>query len=451
LSQLFVSYGDSWFTEREFLGPIPLTEDLVRANGLTQSFSRLYRNLGKKTPQARSTLKELWRQFVQEDAVYKNSRVLGAFNHSDPQEFELLQEGKDIAEIRTNQSMRSPEWLAQNGVCADHIGARPSTLPQAGHGAFGRRRLPRGSVVASLPLIHIPNRSVLAMYPVDLSGYGTAVDRDAEPAGYQLLLNYCFGHEATTLLLCPYGPHGAYFNHNQTQVNVKVVWSDPARSNHQPQYLDLSIEALAESSKSAKLSMDVVALRDLAEGEELFLDYGDAWEAAWKRHVESWTPPEASGSYVYAVARNRDLEAPLPTQSELEGGQHPDPDPDVELMCSAIFLDDVDWKSHYPDRLSEYLAKETLFGETNTYKCDITSRRRDVHGNYLYSAVAWTWDPAKDPNAVDLYEYATVVGVPRQAFAYFQRPYRSDTFLPTAFRHPIGIPDDLFSRGWRNV
>jgi SET domain len=448
--QLFVSYGDSWFTERAFLGPIPLTEDLVRANGLTQSFSRLYRELGRKTPHARSTLKELWRQFIQDDAVYKDSRVLGAFNHSDPQEFELLQEGKDIVEIRTNQSMRSPEWLEQNGVCADHIGARPSTLPQAGHGAFARRRLPNGTVVASLPLIHIPHRTVFNMYPVDMSGSGTVVDRDAEPSGYQLLLNYCFGHDATTLLLCPYGPHGAYFNHNQSLANVKLVWSDPARSNHQPKFLDLPIEALSEGSKSAKLSMDVVATRDIAEGEELFLDYGDVWEAAWKRHVESWTPPEGSGSYAYAVARNRDYESPLPTLKELEAGGL-DRDPDVDLMCSALFFDSVDWKKHYPDGLSDYVANESPFGESNTYKCDITSRRKDEHGNYLYSGVAWTWDADNDPNAIDVEEYATVGDVPRQAFAYFQRPYTSDTFLPKAFRHHIGFPDELLPQVWRNV
>jgi hypothetical protein len=36
--------------------------------------------------------------------------------------------------------------------------------------------------------------------------------------------------------------------------------------------------------------MELVALRDIESGEELFLDYGDDWERSWQHHLETWQP-----------------------------------------------------------------------------------------------------------------------------------------------------------------
>jgi hypothetical protein len=303
-------------------------------------------------------------------------------------------------------------------------------------------------------MIHIPDRTIFDMYPVEIRGAQAVVRRTPGRSGRQLLINYCYGHEDSSLLLCPYGPHGSYINHNQTLANVKLLWSDPNRSNHQPKYLDQPIEALLLGSKSAKLSMDVVATRDIADGEEIFLDYGDKWEAAWNLHVEQWKPPEISETYRYAVELNRDdPPSVLPTVEELAGGSSMPRHPNVEIACSALFVDSEAWKVHYPNNLDDYLANETVFGEDNTYRCDVTGRRvDDSSGNrYLYNATVWTWDEEVDPYAQILEEHASLVDIPRQAFAYFQKPYTSDTFLPGAFRHHIGIPDELMPDKWRNL
>jgi hypothetical protein len=419
-------------------------------------------------------LKEVWSTFVEKDSVYRGSRVLGAFNHSDPSELErLLDDERDasMTEIRTRQSRRGLDWLAERGACADHIRAGPSTLPQAGRGAFARRNLPPGTVVASLPLIHVPDRSIFDMYPVEIRGTeAVVVGRESGPVSSQLLLNYCYGHAESTLLLCPYGPHGSYLNHNRTLKNARLAWSDPARSNHRPEHLGLPIEALLEGSKSAKLSMDAVATREIMEGEEVFLDYGDGWEEAWRSHVERWTPPDGGDEYRYAVELNRDPRSVLPTASEELGGAGEEEGggggsrrsrrhPNAEIGCSGLFVDGDEWRAYYPDRLDEYLANETAFGEANTFRCDITARRLDEgtgggsggQDRYLYSATVWTWDAENDPLGRNLEEHGAVVDVPREAFAYFQRPYASDAALPGAFRRPIGIPDDLMPDKWKNL
>jgi hypothetical protein len=41
--------------------------------------------------------------------------------------------------------------------------------------------------------------------------------------------------------------------------------------------------------------------------------------------------------------------------------------------------------------------------------------------------------------------------VPRSAVAFFDKPGWTDIHLPNAFRHVIGIPDDIFPDQWKNA
>jgi hypothetical protein len=81
----------------------------------------------------------------------------------------------------------------------DHLYVKPSQIPDAGRGVYTERSFRKGSTVTTVPLIHIQDRNVLTMY-VD------NIHRDfGQPTHQQLLLNYCFGHNQSSLLLCPYG------------------------------------------------------------------------------------------------------------------------------------------------------------------------------------------------------------------------------------------------------
>jgi SET domain-containing protein len=42
---------------------------------------------------------------------------------------------------------------------------------------------------------------------------------------------------------------------------------------------------------------EFVALRDIQEGEEILINYGQEWQDAWDAHVAKWTPPKYSESY----------------------------------------------------------------------------------------------------------------------------------------------------------
>ena len=61
-------------------------------------------------------------------------------------------------------------------------------------------------MVAPAPLLHVPDRGILKMFADKVDPRTGEEYRDiSKPAGQQLLLNYCFGHSSSSMLLCPYG------------------------------------------------------------------------------------------------------------------------------------------------------------------------------------------------------------------------------------------------------
>ena len=75
------------------------------------------------------------------------------------------------------------------------------------------RHISKGEIVAPAPLVHIPYKDAVSYFGemkdendmniLTPEGF-TMRDTDVI-TGKQLLLNYCFGHSKSTLLLCPYG------------------------------------------------------------------------------------------------------------------------------------------------------------------------------------------------------------------------------------------------------
>jgi hypothetical protein len=126
-----------------------------------------------------------------------------------------------VRQFIRKQSIRSLDWLNDNGYCQDHIVPGRSTIVQAGRGAFAARDLPRDTIVGYSPLIHMgtDGREILDIvydnYDDNDDERKDEVD-DAEQRRrpekgrhqFDLILNYSFGHANSSVLLTPYG--GAY-------------------------------------------------------------------------------------------------------------------------------------------------------------------------------------------------------------------------------------------------
>lgn len=189
-----------------------------------------------------------------------------------------------------------PQRLRVNGLCVDQIQVQTSTVRPFGRemlGAFSARRIERGGLVAPTPLLWIHDSSVLRESNKDNADDGK---------DYALIINYCFrvpGHDGA--LLFPYGPGVGYINH-ANEPNVALRWS--GSSVHNPSALSETLERRQnnEHESLGPLILEVYALRDIAPGAELFLDYGSNWVQEWER-----VDPETHTEFRSAISLPQDL------------------------------------------------------------------------------------------------------------------------------------------------
>jgi len=454
--ELFVNYGSPWFLERIYsLGPIPVKGDYGIAEKLYRTLQKIMvdqeERQGEATnsndsneqddddkerippprpsPRLIEAADMLWEDFMTKSS-WDNSPTMAAMPPKELHD-EIFQDGSTLFEWKKSQMTRSMEWLEENGICCDHFHAGESTLPQAGNGAFASRVLRKGEHVLPIPLIHLPDRSVL-----DMKGRMDNSENTDQPRRRQLLLNYALGHRDSTLLLSPYGPAFGLINHNQTLANVRLVWASPQRSQHKPEMLNKSVSAF-EGLPSAQLGMELVATRDIAIGDEIFLDYGDEWETAWQEHVERWKPEPDADRYQSAYEMNLDFDHVFRTEFE----QLYDPYPPTVMTKFHKYFKDPDttrkWLGLHPFQQDDIVS----WRANGSVKCNIL-RRQDSGSRMLYT-IAIPVDDSSD--------WTIVEGIPMEAMFFEDQPYSTDMFLQNAFRHDIRIPDDMFPESWKNL
>ena len=356
-----------------------------------------------------------------------NSRDLNAV----PSSYEdgLTAARGEISAVHQSNATRSLSWLKKHGKCIDHIIPGRSTLPGAGHGAFANRRLPKRTLITGSPLLHV-FRYYVHMYGFERVG-GEWLS--TESLGNQLLLNYCFGHKDSSLLLCPYGAGVNYINHNATLANVRIQWATNGTSAHNSACLDRDPSDFEWDYKPC-LGIDYVATKDIKKGEELFLDYGYEWEQAWLRHSETWKKLDGWSAYVSAATWNKVTEDE-PLRTEFEQLKNPYPD-NLVLKCHPILREKDDWKRW------DFIWNMNEYGDT----CSILARTLEHDGSITYS-VAIRIEVENDDESTSVEKFH----VPREAILFFDLPYTTDIHLPNAYRHEIGIPDEIFPKAWRDL
>ncbi len=181
---------------------------------------------------------------------------------------------------------RDVAWIKENGICIDLIRADKSTIKQAGMGAFAQGSIKEGTIISPVPLNTIVDSDNLLMYEFEEDEEtGEWVKNGDGPIGKQLLLNYCFGHGESKLLLCPM-TNAVLINHCSTRKvgdghcgdkgpNAKIQWGT-SWDHDTSDWLNKSIEEIKAETKLGHrgLSFEVVAIRDVAPGEEVRLRVG---------------------------------------------------------------------------------------------------------------------------------------------------------------------------------
>lgn len=410
-AELFAQYGDTWIPE--IPGAIITFDENM---DLADEFLDEYAEWVQDTAMPPDVAEGLW-TLTKEFPIA--SPILGAIPQASwadvKTELERKTEESTVRHFIREHGHRTLEWLQEYGKCQDHLKPGRSTISQAGRGAFAARNLPKGTVVGYSPLVHIGNaRDILSVdYQTGKENY-TIED---------LVINYSFGHPNSTLLLTPYGAMVNYINHHRELANVKVQWPVKELVAHKPDWLTKDINFLSNVHEKIGLSFDYVALRDIQEGEEIFLDYGDDWIEAWETHVANWKPVPNAEYYVHS---SEWTEPALRTLEELSENPYP---PNLQTLCKESYRRDGHRNVFIPP----------LRNHNTRYYCDVLERSASEPFQYT---VKMYYGSSGDAVIVE--------GVTWEGVELLDKLKTADWHLPNAFRHPITIPDDILPEAWKD-
>lgn len=442
-SEIFIEYGDSWAAHES-------KDDLTKEDyaSVDESVKQMISFFEKhKESLDKDSELEIYK-FLTKDVMkaavgISKSRRISAVLPQDPSDLFKVMEAGGVLKYSDPAVHRTADWLQKYGMCMDNIVAGPSTVPGAGRGAFATRKIPEGGLVAPVPLTHIPDVAVLDMHKLTTSDNGDFVRESDDVISQQILLNYCFGHPQSSMVLFPAGAGAAMINHAD-EPNAKIVWSK--HPNHQKMWLQLEPEVLLdEEHMYIGLVFEIIATRDIAAGEEIFIDYGPEWKAAYKKHVDEWNAKVASGKIakewpLRAVDMNAQYHTLQPFKTGAELAKEPYPE-NVSLKA-FIVLEDAEHAGTVTDPKVWYEQEEG----------------KAVHHDNLVDIIVLDRKQLADSSATVPYTYtvlqetAVIEGVPHEVVVFLDKPNTSDQFVEDAFRHYIGIPDDIFPQGpWRNM
>lgn len=421
-SELFAGYGESWIP---WIPGAAVTQNeyLDAADEFTREFVHWLQQLRQKYSNeelSRPLIERLWKLSIKFPHPSREFTVL-------PEELDwekLLNDGNLVVESRDywrQKGVKSLEWLEKHGKCQDHLRPGVSTIPYAGRGAFANRNLPKGTVVGYAPLVHVGERAMdlwKIKYNHTAPNYYSKTD---------IVVNYSFGHKDSSILLTPYGAMVNYINHHKAKANVRIQWPNQEMVAHNPAWLTKDVAYLRDTTEKIGLSVDYVALRDIEEGEEIFMDYGDEWQRAWDEHIQNWQTPVDATAYVHLS--NYDIDQ-LKTPTERASDPYPT---NLHTLCTPSYA-----KQQNGD---DYVFVHVLRSNTNHVYCEVQDRTSDKHGKSHHYTVKMqlegdeiitvhqvTW-----PQGIDLYDKA----------------FSQDWHLPQAFRHKLYIPDDMFPESWK--
>jgi len=485
--EIFLNYGEQYLEGRSHLDHVPRAADYyAAAKILKRLFARLKRDGVLVSTMERpdtegseeiidnafSEIKESSRLINQRvDSILPKTideiqRIYNEINKSKSDNFE---ESVSFAIARNSLSKRDVSWLKKNGICLDNIKPGPSILPYAGQGAKARRFLPKGELIVPAPLLQIMNRDVLSTHKVLINNDGSFDHHYNEQVGSQILLNYCFGRKESSLLLCP-TTNAILINHcsddcgiSSQGPNARVQWS---RDKTTQKWLGMTLEEMSEQS-SRGLSIDIIALRDISPGEEIFIDYGLNWENSWDNHDLHWEEKlkEAnSGIPQVSTTILNELETPLEslTTGFKEGGTK-------QIFTGCLYWEDDSvpqirpnlrgtWKYFDDEKiLARFSSSGSHFELENIdYKrmhnawwpCSVVRKEDDKSNTYTVRIFQADWRPPTMWTEANIPRFLTEF--PEDSIRFFHVPYSSPMHMKEAFRHSIEIPLEMFPKQWLN-
>mmetsp|Transcript_6380 Transcript_6380/g.7154 ORF Transcript_6380/g.7154 Transcript_6380/m.7154 type:complete len:618 (-) Transcript_6380:68-1921(-) len=410
-----------------------------------------YHNLTFFASQTIEAGEEIFVHYDDKDPWFK-TRLSKMRNNTDSFKNEMVNDSN----VDSHNSKREVDWIVKNGICLDNIKPGHSKIKGAGRGAFSTRLIPKGTIITATPLVLIENRDSLVL----------------PKKKQQLLRNYCFGHSNSSLLFFPTSPVVNLINHANAEIiseenptkksaytyNAKLQWS--AWQHHEgrdwPQ--NLSLEQIKESKHSSGLVMEYVATRDIMPKEEILLDYGTEWLNAWINHEKAWKPPINAQAYSPSYIMD-DIAGLLRTEKEQL--DHPYAS-NIVTSCFYKYAghtrnDGIDahktqnTKSAGQVTTVKWEMGRRTFDFSNLRPCSIMQREKLPDGQFIYTVMIKNRPGLVQEDIIPKGQMHVVSSVPRGAIRFTDKMYSTDQHLTNAFRHEIGIPNEIFPEAWKDL
>jgi hypothetical protein len=524
-AELLISYGDTYFTHRNYgvyLG-VPDESSYHKAKFLMTEFIASH----EAQTAAEAAAKE-----IEIDAATGMTTVVkaaevrqdaDAVQQDNRQEQELLKvkwdELRSEADLRTQSALlqdvekvlqsngtqfslgegtRPIEEIREHGQCIDKIRIDSSAIFEAGRGGFANVAIEQGEVLSPFAVAQL-NRTLQ---------FSENRDNNPDAASERLLLNYCIGHPESTLLLYPYITSTMVINHaspasgpGKPKPNAKLQLSTWKHANRQT--LEMTAHEITNQANAVGVVYDLVATKEIAPGEEIYMDYGYAWQEAWDAHVESWRPfvSELEDDEVIqplVAMEHCEQDGLLDYTGNQEEGTptlivpdcisshpkarnmivHPPSANDTDTIVTTGCFYFPRWDMVPTQNASDYTtaitapnpkdqlmfswAHATENGTTaGLFPCQILSvqKAKDDDQEPLYTAMVLL-DHNMDGWGQDETHVQLVHSLPRRAIRRITQEWRQHDTLdhkeyisttPIPFRHYIQVPDEAFPLAWRDL
>lgn len=440
--ELFISYGSGYFESRD--KSVPQKEHYKEAfNTLTQFMTKA------KSDGLDSNSIEFQQRYdkriFKADWLKERPKLKAALPENASDIPIVMKIG--TAAFSVLNKKRSVSWIKENGVCIDNNmidGA--TTIPQANRGAFATRSMKKGAKIMTTPVITFTLQQLTlreAILGPDWNDYFVH-------AGYQQILNYCYGHKDSTLLFFPAVSTVNFVNHgNKKMANAEVRWS--TSSHHRADWLNVPLDEMKTELNSG-LFFDIVSTKDIKRGDEILLYYGEDWEASWDLHIGNFGDKnnftEMVGVPTAQYFNQKEEHSVLRTVFEQETNPYPD-----HLMTTCFFVPPESCESQLETSTGvkcEVRSNYTGLGRIQSKVCDILSRHSIEGDVHWYTAnVTLTNNNRVDQNRET--EYYLVDYLPRDAIRFVHKPYTKDQYRKGAFRRPIGIGENMMPEQWMDL
>jgi len=445
--ELFANLGDTWETNHDSYYETLHRGDYDDADAVIERIRKLFDEHGSSMEVIeKQNILDFVLNIVLDAAGGKRAKLIRSLIPDAVERLENVTAVGGTFAYRNRDLKKPYKWLKKRGLCVDNLTSGKGTVEDAGRGAFASRDLKEGAIVAPVPLIPILRRELLDLYPIVEETHDDSTFLTFDRAGsrrHQLLLNYCFGHEESDLLLLPSAPLVNMINHHQ-EPNVELMWSSHDYVTFDHDIHDLPLHEW-DLDTDPQIVMVLVAKRNISEGEEVFVDYGPAWVEAWKEHQKQFGKQHADLPWPDKALDVRPDYRRRPYITDLRENTNPYP----ESVFTACFIEVDDAQDGHPRRNKDgdSIYTWTIPDGIENYNghslliCDLQKREPDALNYFNYTVLT---------RFKDSEEIVEVKNVPHDAIYIIDKPGTGDIHQSFVFRHPIAVADDHFPQAWRN-